>query len=63
MLTVEGMGKGLHSPGVNMAHALRELLSQVVARKMDVEERRLGIAVSSELRNLMKLPAGTGQVR
>ena len=59
----EGMRQGLDAPGVNMAHPPGELFCQVVARKMNVEERRLGIAVTGELCNLVKLPPGTGQVR
>ncbi len=56
------MRKGLHTSSVNVAHPSCELFSQIMTRKVDVEKRRLGIAVPSELGNLVNLPAGTGQV-
>lgn len=57
------MRQGLHAPGVNMAHSPGQLFCQVVAGKMNIQERRLGIAVTGELRNLVKIPTGAGQVR
>lgn len=38
-IIIKGMCEGLHAPGVNMAHPPCELFRQVLARKMDVEER------------------------
>src|SRR5258708_12490015 len=57
----ESMGEALYPPGVNVAHSSCESFRQVVARKMDIQERRRRIAMAGELDNLMKLPSGTGQ--
>jgi len=45
---------------MNMTHSSRELLCQIMAGKMDVQERRLGIAMTGKLCNLVDFPPRAG---
>ena len=56
------MSERLYSPGMDVTHAARKLLCQVVTRKMDVEKRGGRITMASELGDLVKLPPRSGQV-
>lgn len=51
------MSHHLHAPGMDLTHPSGELLCEVMARKMDIEQRGGRVAMARKLGNLMQLPA------